>query len=110
MQCRRQFERVAFFCPLQLIALPEGVAVPGNSFDVSMGGVGITAETSLERGQAVCVRFHLKNGPNGARDEEVLGRVAYARADEDGNRLGIEFLQPIRASTHPLLAQTVENL
>ena len=110
MQCRRRYERVPFFCPLHLIVLPEGTSTPANSIDISMGGVGITSVVSLERGQSVCIRFHLKNGSFETSDEDVVGRVAYSRADEDGNRLGIEFLEPIRASTHPLLLHKVEAL
>ncbi len=40
----------------------------------------------------------------------MLGRVAYSRADEDGNRIGIEFLETIRESAQPLLAQKLNNL
>ena len=42
--------------------------------------------------------------------EDVLGKVAYSRADEDGNRIGIEFLETIRESTHPALTRKLNNL
>jgi len=109
MPWQRRYERVPFFCPLRVI-VPEGVSAPGGSFDVSLGGVGITTKISLECGQAVRVRFYLKNGGGERSREEVLGRVANVRADEDGNCLGVEFLEPIRASTNPLLARAIEKL
>lgn len=107
---RRRYERVAFFSQLDLTVLPDGPTLPGSSFDISIGGVGVTTEVMLERGQAVRVRFHLYNGSNGRIDEDVLGRVAYARADEDGDRLGIEFLETIRESSQPVLARKLDNL
>jgi hypothetical protein len=110
MACQRRYERVAFFCPLQLTVLPNGLTVPGTSFDISIGGVGIATELFLERGQPVRLRFHLENGSHGPIDEDILGRVAYARADEDGNRLGIEFLEAVCESGQPALARRLAKL
>ena len=110
MAWQRRYERVAFYCPVQLTVLPNGPAVPGRSFDISIGGVGITTEIALERGQSVCVRFHLQNGAPEGKDEDILGRVAYSRADEDGGRVGIEFLATIQESAQPELARKLNNL
>lgn len=101
---------MAFYCPLQLTVLPDGPTVAGRSFDISLGGVGITADVFLERGQTVQASFHFSDGPQGEAEESVLGRVAYSRADEDGNRIGIEFLEILRESAQPLLAQKLNNL
>ena len=52
---RRRYERVPFFCPLQVIALQgEAATVPGSSLDISIGGVGLTAPRPLERGAGSC--------------------------------------------------------
>jgi c-di-GMP-binding flagellar brake protein YcgR len=110
MAGQRRYERVAFFCPVDLTVQPNGPTLPGGSFDISLGGVGITTEQLLQRGQTVRVRFHLRNGAAGKIDEEVVGRVAYCRADEDGDRMGIEFLETIRESTCPVLARKLDNL
>jgi hypothetical protein len=107
---QRRYERVAFFCPLQLTVLPNGPVIPGTSFDISLGGVGITANLFLERGQTVRVRFHLQNRSHGPVEEELFGRVAYSRADEDGDRIGIEFLETINNSTQPELLRRLNAL
>lgn len=107
---RRRYERVEWYCPLQLTALPDGPVIEGESFDVSLGGVGVATNVMLQRGQAVKILFHIHNGAKPSVDEEVLGRVAYSRADEDGNRLGIEFLEPIRESAFPALAKKLNDL
>jgi c-di-GMP-binding flagellar brake protein YcgR len=107
---RRRYERVAFFCPLHVTSLQGGAAVPARSFDISMGGVGLTAPISLERGETVCVRFHLNRASGEAVDEDVWGRVAYSRADEDGNRVGIEFINTLREATQPALTRRIGNL
>ena len=107
---QRHYERVAFYCGVQVTVLPNGPTASGMSFDLSVGGVGITADILLNRGQTVRVRFHLHNGSNTWTDEDVLGRVAYLCADEDGNRIGIEFLKTIQEATKPALAHKLNTL
>lgn len=107
---QRRYERVAFYCGLQVTVLPNGPTIAARSFDLSVGGVGIAADILLNRGQAVRVRFHLHNGSKEWTDEDILGRVAYASADEDGNCIGIEFLEMIQESTKPALAHTLKRL
>jgi hypothetical protein len=75
--------------------------------------VGVTANIMLERGQAIRVAFRLQVGRNGSAEtieEEVFGRVAYSRADEDGDRIGIEFVETIRESNQPVLAKKLNSL
>ena len=110
MTGQRRFERVAFFCPVQLTVLPDGPTVPANSFDINAGGVGVTAAVFLECGKDVRVDFHIRNGSIEKTDECVLGRIAYSRADENGNRIGIEFLESIRKSAHPGLMRKLNML
>jgi c-di-GMP-binding flagellar brake protein YcgR len=105
MREQRRYERVAFFCPIRLTILPDGPDLPASSFDISIGGVGLVAPVSLQRGQEVAVHFRLKNPHYELAEESVMGRVAYSRADEDGNRIGIEFLKTLQLDTHPLLAR-----
>jgi c-di-GMP-binding flagellar brake protein YcgR len=107
---QRRYERVAFFCPVQLTVLSDGATVPGNAFDLSLGGVGIIAEVMLERGQDVRIRFQLSNGSKQVIEEDMLGRVAYCRADEDSSCMGIEFLQTVQASTQPALMRKLNSL
>lgn len=107
---RRRYERVAFFCPVTVSVLPNGPAMLGTTFDISLGGVGITTERMLERGQSVRVRFHFRQGTSEAIEEDVMGQVAYSRADEDGDRVGIEFLETVDESKHPMLAYKLNHL
>jgi c-di-GMP-binding flagellar brake protein YcgR len=110
MDERRRYERVACFIPVQLTVLPSGPVLQARSFDISRGGVGVMAEKLLERGQAVSIRVHFSNGSPDGADEDVLGRIAYARADEDGDRIGVEFISPIQESITPMLAKKLESL
>jgi hypothetical protein len=50
------------------------------------------------------------HGREGEIVEHVLGRVAYQKADESGTRLGIEFQETIRESTHPALTRRLQSL
>jgi c-di-GMP-binding flagellar brake protein YcgR len=107
---RRRYQRVPCFCPLQLTVLPGGPTVPGNSFDISRGGVGLVANAFLERGQSVFVHFQVHDRQHETVEASVLGRVAYSRADEDGNQIGVEFMEDIRESSQPVLAKLLDNL
>jgi hypothetical protein len=106
----RRYERVAFYCRLQLTVLPNGPVGPGNSFDISIGGVGITTALLLECGQQVSIRFYLHNGRSEEVHADVLGQVAYCQSDENGNRVGVEFLAPIQNATQPVLAKKINSL
>jgi len=101
---------VPFFCPLHLTVLPRGPTLPANSFDLSLGGVGLCAEIFLERGQEVLLQFHFHSNSQNVVDEEIFGRVAYSRADEDGNRIGVEFLELLHDSTYPRLSQALNKV
>ncbi len=107
---QRHYERLPFYCRLQLTILPNGPVVSARSFDISAGGVGITTNILLNRGQSVRVRFHLPNGLYKRIREDVVGHVAYSCADEDGNRIGIEFEETIQESRQPVLAQKLSTL
>jgi c-di-GMP-binding flagellar brake protein YcgR len=107
---RRRYERVAFFCPMHVTVMPDGIAVPARSFDISIGGVGLTTQIELKRGDTILARFHLRNGGVEEIDEEVMGRVAYCQADENGNRIGVEFCATIQESKQPALAHKINNL
>ena len=105
----RRYQRVPFFCKATLMILPAGTPVNAYSFDISLGGVGLDAPVSCPRGTAVRVSFYLK-GRDGERVEHVLGQVAYVRADESDNRIGIEFQESVRESTQPELSRRLQNL
>jgi c-di-GMP-binding flagellar brake protein YcgR len=106
----RRYQRVPFFHEVELAAGKPAVAAPARSFDISLGGVGVFTQAHLERGQLVQVVFHLRAVRQPGLVETVAGHVAYLRAAEDGNQLGIEFLEPIREDTHPHLLRVIERL
>jgi c-di-GMP-binding flagellar brake protein YcgR len=106
----RRYQRVPFFHEVGLTAGKASAAAPARSFDISLGGVGVFTQAHLERGQLVQVAFHLRDARQQAFVETVAGHVAYLRASEDGNQLGIEFLEPIRVDTHPRLLRAIERL
>ncbi len=110
MTGQRRYERVQFFCPVKLTVLPDGPTVQANSFDISIGGVGLHSSLFLERGEDVLVHFNIADGSRGSVEESALGRVAHSTADENGNRLGVEFLQTIRESIQPRLTKTLNRL
>lgn len=110
MNEKRRYERLAFFCPVCLDVLSDGPAVSAYSYDISIGGVGVIADITLERGTHVRVRFQLRNDLSEIVEEEVLGRIAHTRADENGNHVGIEFLTIVQESSQPALSKQINKL
>jgi c-di-GMP-binding flagellar brake protein YcgR len=107
---KRRYARLNFFCDLTVTPLPNGKPRPANSVDLSLGGVGICAEYSLNRDQIVQIDFHLRDENHQETIEQIIGKVAYSRSDEDGTRIGVEFMKPIQESDNPVLAMRLQNL
>jgi c-di-GMP-binding flagellar brake protein YcgR len=107
---RRKYERVGFLCRVDVADAPGGRAVPGSTIDISLGGVGITIRSAFQVGATVEVAFFLKDRAGADAVERVPGRVARFDADPDGNRLGVEFLEPLQAARFPVLTRRVERL
>lgn len=110
MTGQRCCERVEFFCPVKLKMLPDGPTISANSFDISLGGIGLISPVFVERGKDIRVQLRVKNGQNEYTYESALGRVAYSRAEVEGNRLGIEFMEYIHESTQPELTKKLNAL
>ena len=110
MQWQRRYERVSFYCPVEVTVLPDGPTVPGHTFDISLRGVGITLNASLEPGQDVRISFQLRCDSEKCVEESVLGRVANLEPDMDCNRIGIEFIGGIRQPCQHQLATMIGSL
>ncbi|HZU36820.1 MAG TPA: PilZ domain-containing protein [Gemmataceae bacterium] len=107
---RRRYERVNFFCRVGLTTLPGAPVREGRSTDISLGGVGLTTGGQFAVGQPVTVTFYLRDPRQGEVQDQVPGRVVNLKADMDGNRLGVEFLEPLDERRHPLLVRKVLSL
>jgi hypothetical protein len=58
----------------------------------------------------VVVAFRLTDPRLGVVEERVTGRVANLVADDDANRVGVEFSEPLHPSTYPALSRAVARL
>jgi c-di-GMP-binding flagellar brake protein YcgR len=90
-----------------MTVLPHGKPVVSQSVDISLGGVGIVTSGHFEPGQQVAVAFALRNHRQQEAVEKVIGRVAHLRAEEGGNLIGVEFLEPLAESSAPLLTRKI---
>lgn len=107
---QRRCKRVDFYCPVELTLLWDGTKVPGACCDISYVGAGICAQKWVDRGQTVRIQFHLRNPLHKTVEEEVMARVVYCMADEDGDRMGIEFSEALDPSKQPNLIRRLNNL
>lgn len=104
---RRRYERVNLFCRVTVSSSDGGRTVEGNTLDISLGGVGVITVASYAVGDNVAVTFHLSDERGRESPCRVFGRVASLRADTEANRIGIEFLEPLREAAQPLLVRKI---
>jgi c-di-GMP-binding flagellar brake protein YcgR len=107
---KRRYERLNFYCDLIVTTMPEGESFSASSIDLSLGGVGVSSPRFLNRDQIVKIDFHLRDENHREIVESAMGRVAYSRSDEDGTRLGVEFLQLLQENDNPALAKRLQRL
>jgi c-di-GMP-binding flagellar brake protein YcgR len=100
---KRRYERVSFLCQVTVAVLPSGTPIAARSVDLSAGGIGLITQGTFQPGQVVALMFSLQDATRREVVERVTGRVVHLRADVDANRVGVEFLEPLQESQHPVL-------
>ncbi len=106
----RRYERVTFFCEVELTARPYCDTVLAYTCDISLGGVKLASPVTLPMSATVTLGFSLMNRA-GERDiENVTGRVVRCQSDVDTTYLGIEFAAPLNEETNPLLTKRLMNI
>jgi hypothetical protein len=106
---KQTYQRVNF---LSRVTLSTGGDPPieARTVAISLGGSVVISPRVVPLGRRLTIAFHVR-GLSGARVVEIVeGRVVNVRADLDGNRLGIEFLEPLGNERCPELTRTVEEL
>jgi c-di-GMP-binding flagellar brake protein YcgR len=107
---RRRYERVPFLCEVTVTTLPGGTPVRARSLDISLGGLGLISPIAIEAGHLVELSFLVKDAARKEVREHVAGRVVNLRADIDGNRIGIEFFEPLSQAKNPVLVGKLLNI
>jgi c-di-GMP-binding flagellar brake protein YcgR len=103
MNYQRRYERVPFLCNVTMAVLPGGTPLAACTLDLSVGGAGLIAQSPFQPGQLVAISFFLKDAGHKEVVDRITGRVVHLRADVDGNRVGVEFLEPLDEARHPEL-------
>ena len=106
---RRRFERMPFFANVTIRSQSGGPSVKGRSIDISLGGVGLVSESPFPVGKLVDLTFHLST-PKGIVNEQVSGRVACVRFDDNAAIVGLEFSTILAREATPELTRMVEKL
>ena len=105
---RRACPRSPFFARVVLTTDDGAPPREARSFDLGLGGVGLTCPSPLDIGRAVVAAFHLA-GPGGRGVvEAVPGQVVDVRADESGTILGVRFLAPLDRGASPELTRRLD--
>jgi hypothetical protein len=98
-----EYERVDFFCRLELTAIPSGITNPARSTNLSLAEAGIATKAVFHVGQLVLVTFFLKDPGQDETLQRVMSQVVDFAFEEDSNSMRVKFLQPLDESQRPLV-------
>jgi c-di-GMP-binding flagellar brake protein YcgR len=107
---RRNYLRVPFSQDVSVVGPAPSKPVSARTLDISLGGVGVYCSMSFARELRVSVVFRLRGPGDAVVEESVPGRVVSLSADDRGNRIGIEFLEPLQPGRFPVLSRVVARL
>ncbi len=94
---KRRYERMPFITRLTVLDAVTKQACEGSSIDLSATGTQCYAERFLAVGTRISIRFWLR-GLDGTVPGEVEGTVRWARIEQDGAMMGVEFDVPLSPS------------
>lgn len=91
----RKFDRRRYLGDVSVRPLPGGIAFAASALNISRGGLALFSTRFLAAGQAAELVLSGTDASVAARP--IPGRVAYARAESDGNIMGFTFARPLDA-------------
>jgi c-di-GMP-binding flagellar brake protein YcgR len=107
---RRQYQRVPFLCEVTMTPMPAGKAIAARSLDISLGGVGLVTQGTVQPGQMVSLRFLFRDRMQIQVRVDLAGVVANLRAELEGNHVGVRFLEPLTEAKSPQLFAKVQSI
>jgi c-di-GMP-binding flagellar brake protein YcgR len=107
---RRQYQRVPFLCEVTMTPIPAGAAIAARSLDISLGGVGLVTQGSVQPGQMVNLVLVFKDRMHRQVRVDLAGVVANLRAELEGNHIGVRFLEPLSEAKNPQLFAKVQSI
>jgi len=75
--------------------LSQGSSFAGNLLDLARGGAALFAGRFVGVGQPVELALRTGGSANAPGGPKLVGRVVYARAEPEGNIMGIAFARPL---------------
>ncbi len=88
----RKFDRSRFLVDVNVRCLKGGSQFQAHGIDLGQSGISLFAKRFLGVGESVELEFREGRSANGRK---VLGSIAYARVESDGNILGIAFARAL---------------
>ncbi len=93
----RKFERKRFLAELSVRGLPRGSPFRVSALNVGQGGLALFARQFVAVGQPVELALPISSAASPSSSCTLEGRVTYARAEPEGNIIGIAFAKPLSA-------------
>ncbi len=106
---RRRYERVPFHTRAS-VTIPGEPSIEAWTIDLSLGGVRLASGCLFRAGQLLIIAFHLRDEAQREVTEQVTGVVMFARSESEGYSFGVEFTEPIRDATAPVLVRRLSRI
>lgn len=87
----RKFDRNRFLVDVNVRCPNSGSSFTANAIDLGQSGISLFSKRFIGVGESVEVEFKTGHAVNSAMACRVIGNIAYARVESDGNILGIAF-------------------
>jgi hypothetical protein len=90
----RRSDRIPYLCAVEVRSSNGAVEFRADVIDLGTWGLAMFAKRFLRVGESVTIKFSKPRAP-GVEPIQVVGNVAHARIDIDGNIMGISFASPL---------------
>ena len=106
----RMVDRKCFLSDVVVRPLPRGNPFAAHVLDLGQAGLSLFARWFVGVGQPVELVFRTGRTADPASDCKILGRVAYARVESDGNIMGIAFATALSTKEMQTLEMTLKGV
>jgi hypothetical protein len=91
----RKSDRSRFLVDVEVRCLKSGNQFKAHGIDISQSGMALFAKRFVAQGEAVEVAVRTTTSIAAASVVKILGSIAYARVEDEGNILGVTFARAL---------------
>lgn len=91
----RKYDRSRFLVDVHVRCLNRDGQFQAHGIDLGQSGISLFTKRFVSVGESVELEFRRERPANGPHGCKIIGSIAYARVESDGNILGIAFARAL---------------